>query len=74
MKVAQRFCLEFCHVASIPWDANTFLFTATTGSAAALFDGHTIHDAAFLNGAERNISAAKRKQWSEVFLLIIDEI
>ena len=59
VKVAQRFCFEFCRAASIPWDENTFLFTATTGSAASLFGGQTIHDAAFLNGNERNISNKK---------------
>ena len=33
LKIAQRFCFEFCRAVSIEWDDNTFLFTATTGSA-----------------------------------------
>ena len=37
VKIAQRFCFEFCRAISIPWNDNTFLFTATTGSAASLF-------------------------------------
>lgn len=74
VKIAQRFCFEFCRAVSIPWNDNTFLFTATTGSAASLFDGQTIHDAAFLNGLERNISNKKRQEWQSVRTLVIDEI
>ena len=74
VKVAQRFCFEFCQVVSLPWTSNTFLFTATTGAAASLFEGKTIHDAAFLNGDEKNISDAKRRQWKDVGILIIDEM
>lgn len=72
--VARRYCFEFCIVVSIPWDEDTFLFTATTGSSASLFGGSTIHDAAFLNGNERNISTALRERWKRVRILIIDEI
>lgn len=74
VNTAQRFCFEFCRSASIPWNTNSFLFTATTGSAAALFGGQTIHDAAFLEGLEKNISDEKRNQWQNVHMLIIDEI
>jgi hypothetical protein len=72
--VARRYCCEFCRVASIPWDDDTFLFTATTGSAASLFGGSTIQKAAFLNGQVRNISNQLRQRWQQVKLLIIDEI
>ena len=72
--VARRYCFEFCIVVSIPWDEDTFLFTATTGSSASLFGGSTIHDAAFLNGNERNISTALLERWKRVRILIIDEI
>jgi hypothetical protein len=74
IKAAQRFCYEFCRVASVPWDANAFLFTSTTGSSASLFEGQTIHDAAFLNGKTKNISEEKKRQWQKVRVLIIDEI
>ena len=67
-------CFEFCRSLSIPWHDNTFLFTATTGSAASLFDNQTIHDAAYLNGKQKNISNKKRKEWENVRILIIDEI
>ena len=53
VKIAQRFCYEFCGAVAAAWDDNTFLFTATTGSAAGLFGGRTIHDAAFLSGKEK---------------------
>ena len=72
--IAQRFCYEFCRSVGVGWDDNTFLFTATTGSAAGLFGGRTIHDAAFLNGQEKNISRKRREEWQRVRILIIDEI
>jgi hypothetical protein len=74
IKVAQRFCYEFCRVASIPWDDSAFLFTSTTGASASLFEGQTIHVAAFLNGKSRNITEEKRRQWHKVRILIIDEV
>lgn len=74
IKVAQRYCFEFCRAASIVWDDVTFLFTSTTGSSASLFGGNTIHNEAFLNGRIRNISQALRERWKKVRLLIIDEI
>ena len=49
IKVAQRFCYEFCQAASIMWADNTFLFTAYTGSAAAEFGGLTTVSATYLN-------------------------
>ncbi|KAL7451888.1 hypothetical protein ACHAWC_005630, partial [Mediolabrus comicus] len=39
--IAERFCFEFCRAVSIPWNDDTFLFTATTGAAASLFGGTT---------------------------------
>ena len=49
VKLAQRFCYEFCQAVSILWNNRTFLFTAYTGSAASCFGGTTICKAAFLN-------------------------
>ena len=43
--IAQRFCYEFCRAVDVAWDNSMFLFTATTGSAAGLLAGRTIHDA-----------------------------
>ena len=74
VKISQRFCYEFCRAVSIPWNSDTFLFTATTGSAASLFEGRTIHDAAFLSGLEKNITNKKRQEWQHVRILVIDEI
>ena len=74
VKIAQRFCFKFCCAVYIPWDDNTFIFTATTGSAASLFGGQTMHDAVSLNTAEKNISNKKRQEWQTVRILIINEI
>ncbi|KAL7455725.1 hypothetical protein ACHAWC_007255, partial [Mediolabrus comicus] len=38
--VAQRYCYEVSLALNIIWD-NSFLFTSTTGSSAALFGGIT---------------------------------
>ena len=56
------------------WNNDTFLFTSTSGSAASLFRGMTIHEAEFLNGKEKNISKKTREDWRHVHILIIDEI
>jgi hypothetical protein len=74
INVAQRFCFEFCRALGLPWDKNTFLFTAITGCAAALFDGTTLHSAAFLNSKESSVTPAMINQWRNVKLLIVDEI
>lgn len=72
IKVAQRFCFEFCKAASIMWNDNTFLFTAYTGSAAAAFGGLTTSSATFLN--KRTITDEDRKMYEGVRILIIDEV
>ena len=74
INIAQKFCFEFCRALALPWDKNTFLFTAITGCAAALFDGVTLHSAAFLNSKSLTVTPAMIKQWKNVKLLIVDEI
>ena len=49
IKVAQKFCYEFCIAVGIMWSDKTFIFTAYTGLAASLFGGVTISKAVFLN-------------------------
>ena len=39
VKAAEQFCMMFCRHARIPWMDSTYLYTAYTGSAAALFNG-----------------------------------
>jgi len=72
IKVAQKFCYEFCKAASIMWNDNTFLFTAYTGSAAAAFGGQTTVAATYLN--KKTISDDDRKVFQGVRTLIIDEV
>jgi len=72
VKVAERFCLEFCTAVSVMWHDETFLFTACSGSAAAIFGGITIHSAAVLNG---KVTDKARNAWrGKVKVLIVDEI
>jgi len=72
VKVAERFCLEFCAAVSIIWHDETFFFTACSGSAAALFGGVTIHSAACMNG---KVTDKAREAWrGKVKILVIDEI
>ena len=71
VKVAERFCLEFCAAVSVMWYDETFLFTACSGSAAAIFGGITIHSAAVLNG---KVTDKARKTWQKVDIVMIDEI
>ena len=74
VKVAQCFCFKFYRAVSIPWNNNTFIFSATTGSVTSLFECQTIHDAAFLNSSAKNISNKKRQECQSVHVLIIDDI
>ena len=72
--VAQKFCYEFCRCLGVKWNENTFLFTATTGCAAALFGGKTIHTAAHLCKSEKNKSDSMKREWKSVKMLIVDEV
>ncbi len=73
IELAQQFCFEFCKSLDLIWNRNTFLFTAVTGCAAALFGGVTLHSATFLNSKSKNISEDMMKIWDQVRMLIIDE-
>ena len=72
--VAQQFCFEFCKSMDIIWGDKTFLFTAVTGCAAALFGGVTLHKAAYLNSRSKNVTPDMLHTWDQVRMLIIDEI
>ena len=72
VSLAQQYCHNFCMAVAVAFNDITFYFTATTGSAAALFGGMTIHSAAHLN--KTNITDALRREWEDVRILIIDEI
>jgi hypothetical protein len=71
--VAQRYCYEVSLALNIIWD-NSFLFTSTTGSSAALFGGITIHTAAGLMTKMENIGDEHMARFKHVRLLIVDEI
>ena len=71
--VAQRYCYEVSLALNITWE-NSFLFTSTTGSSAALFGGVTIHSAACLMKKLENITDDDRERFKHVRLLIVDEI
>ncbi len=49
MRVAEKFCYEFCVAVGVMWSDTTFLCTAYTGSAATLIGGVTFSNAAYLN-------------------------
>ena len=73
MEAAQLFAHSFCAAIAVAFNDYTFYFTATTGSAAALYGGTTIHAAAHLN--KRRLTDEMRAVWREdVRILIIDEI
>jgi len=74
VKLAQRFCFEFCRAVSILWNNRTFLFTAYTGSAASCFGGITICKAAFLNKKKPTLDQDEIDEWKDVRILVIDEI
>ena len=73
VKLAQRFCFEFCRAVSILWNNRTFLFTAYTGSAASCVGGITICKAAFLNKTKSTLDQDEIDEWKDVRILVIDE-
>ena len=73
-KVAYRFCFEFCHAVGALWTDATFLFTAYTGAAAMAVGGLTICKAAFILSKKTTLSEDDKRMWSQVRILIIDEI
>ena len=73
IKLAQRFCFEFCRAVSILWNNRSFLFTAYTGSAASCFGGITICKAAFLS-KETSLTQDDIDSWANVRFLVIDKI
>lgn len=72
--VAQVFCFQFSKSIGVLWTEDTFLFTAMTGVAASLFGGKTIHNAAYLNYKDQNITSQMVQVWKNVKVLILDEI
>jgi hypothetical protein len=73
VETSQEFAHKFCMAVAVAFNDYTFYFTATTGSAAALFGGSTIHGAAHLN--KSLLDDTMRQIWREdVKILIIDEI
>jgi hypothetical protein len=73
VETSQEFAHKFCMAVAVAFNDNTFYFTATTGSAAALYGGSTIHGAAHLN--KSRLDDTMRQIWREdVKILIIDEI
>jgi hypothetical protein len=73
MRVAERFCYEFCVAVGIMWSDSTFLFTAYTRDAALLIGGTTISTTAYLN-QKRPICDDNIKEWKDVQILVIDEV
>ena len=72
IKIAQRFCFEFCRAANIMWNDDTFLFTAYTGSAAAAFGGRTTVKSTYYR--KKHITDEMRLALLQVRILIIDEV
>ena len=73
MKIAQKFCYEFCMAVGIMWSDKTFIFTAYTGLAASLFGGVTISKAAFLN-QHKQLSVDDKNEWQDVQIVVIDKV
>jgi ATP-dependent DNA helicase PIF1 len=73
MRVAEKFCYEFCLAVGVMWTDTKFLFTAYKGSAASLIGGVTISKAAYLN-LQRQNNKDDINEWKDVRILVIDEV
>jgi hypothetical protein len=75
VKLAEKFCFEFCKSVGNIWKERTFLFTAYTGSAASAFGGLTIVKAAYISKKlGTDLTDKEKAEWKHVRILIIDEI
>lgn len=73
VSLAEKNCHSFCQTVEVIFGDTTFYFTATTGSAAALWGGVKIHGVVYLKPIAR-ISDDGSKKWEHVRIPIIDEI
>jgi hypothetical protein len=73
MRVAKKFCYEFCVAVGVMWSDTTYLFTAYTGSAASLIGGVTISKAAYLN-LQRQHNKDDINEWKDVRILVIGKV
>jgi hypothetical protein len=68
MRVAKKFCYEFCLAVGVMWGDATFLFTAYTGSTALLLGGVTISMDAYLN-LQRQLNKDNINEWKNERIL-----
>jgi hypothetical protein len=68
MRVAKKFCYEFCLTVGVMWSDATFLFSAYTGSTASLLGGVTISMDAYLN-LQRQLNKDNINEWKDVRIL-----
>ena len=73
VKLARRFCFEFCLAIGTLWNDKAFFFTAYTGSAAMLIGGVTICKAAYIF-KKKPLTDEDIRAWEDVWILVIDEI
>ena len=71
-KVTQKCCLKFCHAMGILWSNWTF-FTAYTMAAAMAIGRFTICKSVFIL-TKRALTKEDKKMWTDVRMLVIDEI
>ena len=62
IKVARRFCFEFCRAAGMPWNEFTFAFTAYTETTAMEVGEITICKAAFIF-TNRALTEEDQRMW-----------
>ena len=67
-----KYARMFCYNLEVPFTKYTILVTASTGAAAILIKGNTVHSACSLY--KKIITEEEREQFKHVRLLIVDEI
>jgi hypothetical protein len=71
LKEVLRYAQDFCTNLHVPFTKHTILMTASTGVAATLINGNTVHSACSLYKKTTDLD---REIFKEVRLLILDEI
>lgn len=71
LKQVLRYCRLFCANLSVPFTKHTIMVTVSTGVAATLINGSTVHSATYLSS---KLSNEQIETFRSVRMLIIDEV
>jgi hypothetical protein len=74
IKEVLDYAKNFCQKITFPFTEMTILVTATSGVAATLINGETVHRAVYLNRKKLSVTIENIEAYKRVRLIVVDEI